>query len=97
MLVQFFIILLLGAVGSYYLGIKMQSWLLTMFSCVLFFVLAFQAFRIEVVTGGVSIVFQEIVLVALMWFGGFAATITTIYGMINNFRNRKDQPKIPKV
>ena len=100
MLVQFFIILMVGAVGSFYLGLKMRKWLLTMFSCILFSVLAFSAFRIEVVTGGVNIVFQEIVLVGLMWLGVFASAIFTLVGMVDNLkasRNKKQgQPNIPR-
>lgn len=100
MLIQFFIIMLFGAVGSFYLGLKYQRWLLTMFSAILFFVLAFQAFKIEVVTGGVNLVFQEISLVLLMWFAGFAASAFTLVGVVNQIKQKGEkknysQPYVP--
>ena len=93
MLIQLFIILLVGAAGFFYLGLTMKKWILTMTSAVLFFVLAFSAFSIEVVTGGVNIVFEEIVLVLLMWVGGFAAAIFTLVGMTDFIRATMDKKK----
>lgn len=97
MLAQFFIILLVGAVGSLVLGLKMKKWLLTMFATILFLTLAFQAFSIEVVTGGVTLQFTEIIIVLLMWFGGFASFMATLYGAINHYRNRDSKKNTPPV
>lgn len=95
MLIQFFIILLVASVGSLYMGLKYKKWLLTMFSTVLFGVLAFSAFRIEVVTGGVNLVFQEIALVLLMWLGTFAGFIFTLVGMVDHLRTSRGKKKNP--
>lgn len=96
MLAQFFIVLLVGAVGSFYLGLKYKKWILTMFAAILFSVLAFSAFRIEVVTGGVNLVFQEIVLVMLMWLGFIASAIFTLIGVVDHIKNMGKNDKVPQ-
>lgn len=95
MLIQFFIILLVGAVGCMYLGIKYKKWLFPFFSTIMFMVLAFSAFRIEVVTGGVNLIFQEIVIVLLMWLATTVAAGLTLIGMINHLKESRDQKKNP--
>ena len=87
MLIQFFVILFAGAVGLLIAGIKYKRWLLTLISTVLAAVCAFQAFRIEIVSGGVTIVFQEVVIVLLCWAITLVGFIFTILGMIDAYKN----------
>jgi len=93
MLIEFFVMLLAGAVTSLVVGIKYKKWLLTMFSTILFLVLAFSAFKIEIVSGGVTLVFQDIVIIYLSWFGGFVSFIFTLIGTVNQLRSRNQQPQ----
>jgi hypothetical protein len=91
MLLQFFIMLLVGAVGSLVVGIKYKKWLPCMLAVILFLVLAFQAFKIEVVSGGVTIVFQDIIITWLSWFGAMVGTIFTFNGVINQKREMMEE------
>lgn len=93
MLIQFYIIVQLLAVGLLYFGVKEKKWLLTFISTILFLVLALQAFQIEVVSGGVTLVFQEIVIVMLNWAGGFIALALTLLGMIKYVRDQLREKK----
>ena len=96
MLIQFFVLLFGGAVASLIGGIKYKRWLLTMFSTILFLVLAFTAFRIEVVSGGVTLYFEEIVIILLNWFGAIVAFIFTLVGMLGAFKDRNKKTPGPQ-
>jgi hypothetical protein len=95
MLINFFLVFFIGAIATLYGGYKFQRWLLCMGSTILWAVLAFQAFKIEVVTGGVVLVFQEVILVLFCWFMTFAATGLTLIGAVNERSGkRKEQPGV---
>lgn len=99
MSIQFFLIILAVSGGFLYGGIRYKKWLLCMGSTVFFLVLAFQGFRILIVTGGVTIVFQEIIVVILMWMGAIVAFIFTLLGMVKaaqDSMNVKKQKKLMK-
>lgn len=89
MLIEFFVMILGGAVASLIVGIMKKKWLLTMFATVLFLMLALQAFKIEVVSGGVTLIFQDIIITYLGWFGGFVSFIFTLVGMANTVRQKR--------
>lgn len=80
MLITFFLIMIVGAFASLFFGIKYKHWIGCAIAAILFLVLAFSAFRIEVPSGGVTLVFQEIVIVLLCWAGAGISTLFTLLG-----------------
>lgn len=56
-------------------------------------VLAFQGFAIEIVSGGVTLVFQEIILVYLCWGMIIVGAISTVYGVTQNIREQMEEKK----
>jgi len=60
-----------------------------MMATILALVCAFQAFQIEVVSGGVTIIFQEIVIVLLSWLIAMVAFIFTLMGMVSAYKERQ--------
>ena len=91
MLIEFFVMLLGGAVAALIVGLKMKKWLLTMFSTIMFLVLALQALKIEIVSGGVTLVFQDVVITYVAWFGSFVSLIFTLVGMVNTIRDKRQE------
>jgi hypothetical protein len=91
MLIEFFVMLLGGAVAALVVGIKMKKWLLTMFSTIMFLVLALQALKIEIVSGGVTLVFQDVIITYLSWFGSMVSLIFTLVGMVNNIKEKRQE------
>lgn len=89
MLITFFLILFVGAAISIYAGIRWQKWLLCTIASILFLVLAFSAFSVEVPSGGLTIVFQEIVIVLLCWAAAIISLIFTLIGMISYIRDTR--------
>jgi len=88
MLVTFFLILIVGAFASLYVGARYKRWMLCVVAAILFLVLAFSAFKIEVPSGGLTIVFQEVVIVLLCWA---CAAISTLFALIGAVAFVKDQ------
>jgi len=82
MLIQFFLILFGGAVALLIMGVKLKRWLLCLISTVLSAVCAFQAFKIELVSGGVTLVFQEVVIVLLCWAITLVGFVFTLIGAV---------------
>lgn len=99
MLITLFLVLIVGAFVSIYAGIRYQKWLFCMIATILFLVLAFTAFKIEVPSGGVTLVFQEIVIVLLCWAGSIISLIFTLVGMISYIRDtrKKEETRQPGV
>jgi hypothetical protein len=87
----FFIILFVGSMGLIYAGVKYKHWLLCAGSAVMFLVLALQAFRIEMVSGGVTIVIQEIVIVYVCWMMAIVGLVFTLVGAVNNLKMKGDK------
>lgn len=90
MLITFFVILFGGSLALTFTGIKYKRWLLTMMGTILALVCAFQAFEIEVVSGGVTLVFQEIVIVLVCWLLTLVAFVFTLVGMIDGYKEHKE-------
>ncbi|MCX6817725.1 MAG: hypothetical protein NTU57_02615 [Candidatus Aenigmarchaeota archaeon] len=62
-----------------------------MISTVLWAVLAFQAFKIEVPSGGVTLVFQEIIVVLFCWFMTFVGAVITGIGILDTLKTNKQE------
>ena len=86
--VIFFVILFVGSLGMLYAGVKYKHWLLCAGSAVMSLVLALQAFRIEIVSGGVTIVIQEIVIVYVCWMIAIVGLMFTLVGAVNTLRSK---------
>lgn len=93
MLIQFFLILFGGSLALLITGIKFRRWLLCLMSTVLSAVCAFQAFRIELVSGGVTLVFQEVVIVLLCWAITLIGFIFTLLGAVWSVQEMNAQKK----
>lgn len=91
MLIEIYLPLLLLAGGSLFFGITKQKWILCMFASIMFLTLAISAFRIEVVSGGVTLIFEEGVLILLNWLGSIVGLVFTLVGAIAAFRNRNQR------
>jgi hypothetical protein len=86
-----FIFLLGGSVASLYVGIRYKRWLLCMLSTILFMVLDFAGFQIEIVSGGVALVFREQIVIWAAIAGTIIAGIFTFIGAVNTARDRMSQ------
>jgi len=95
MLIQFFLLLFGGGTALLILGVKFRRWLLCLMATILEAVCALQAFRIEIVSGGVTLVFQEVVIVLLCWVLTLIAFIFTLVGAVSAIQEsskKKPQP-----
>ena len=92
MLLDIYIILFLLGLGSLIAAVKTKRLLLAMFATVMFFTLALQAFTIEFITSaGVTVVFQEPVVVLLNWFLAFLSTVIFFVGLAGFIKDRMDK------
>ncbi len=100
MLLIFFLTMFLGAFAALFIGMKFRKWIPCFVAAILFLVLAFSAFRIEVPTGGVTIVFQEVVVILVCWAGAIISTIFALVGMVSYAREalgKKDKEQQPAI
>lgn len=88
MMLEIFIFLFILSIGSLVVGIVQRKWLFCMFSTIMFLVLSFQGFRIEVISGGLNIVYQDIIIVLLSWLGGIVSFVFTLLGMLAARKDR---------
>ena len=94
MLIELYIVLFLMALGSLIIGIIRKSFLPPILSVVLFSVLSFQSFDIEVVSGGTTISFLDPAFIYVNWLFIFLSFMTVLYGVavyISGIRNRKNE------
>ena len=88
MLIEFFVMLLGGAVAALIVGLKMKKWLLTFFSMIAFFIIAIQP-SIEIASGKIILVFQERLINLIGWAGTFMSLFFTGIGFISYAKERK--------
>ncbi len=93
MLITFFLILIAGAFGSLFFGIKWKRWIMTLVATVLFMVLAFSSFKIEVPSGGINLVFEEIVIILLCWAAAIISLIFTLFGAVTFLKDESSKKK----
>lgn len=92
---HFYVIILIVAAGSAYIGITAKHYLLCLFSTFLFFVLAFGSMKVELVSGGVVLNFGDMSVVLLMTLFGFIMAMMTLRGMLAHFRDKdKTDPRV---
>lgn len=89
MILTIYVILLIVAGGSLIIGVKSERWIFSLFSLVLFLVLSFQSYDIEVVSAGSTVSFVEPVMILINWLGSFFAFAVTLYGAISTLKMRK--------
>jgi len=82
MMLEIFLSLFFISIASLIIGVWQKKWLFCMFSTILFLVLSFQGFKIEVISGGLNIVYQDVIIVLLCWFSGVTSFIFTLAGML---------------
>ena len=90
MLVSFFVALFGGSIALLFSGIKFKRWVFTLGGTILSIVCALQGFMIEVVSGGVTIIFKEIAIVLFCWVMVFVGTVFTAYGFMNSLSSGID-------
>lgn len=91
MLIDFYIILFVGAVISLVVSMKTKRLIPGFFSTILFFVLALQGFTIEFITAaGSTVVVSEIVLVYVNYLLGTVSFFVVLLGMVRALKSRSE-------
>jgi hypothetical protein len=87
MMLEIFLSISLMGLGSLALGIWKKKWLPCMFSTIIFLMLSFQGLGgVVVMFNGEIRIYQDIILVYLLWFGAMVSTIYSFVGFINQKR-----------
>lgn len=86
-----FVILFVMSIIAMVIGIKTKRLVATIFSTVLFLILAMQAFTLEFITStGSTVTVQEIVLVYVNYLFAAISFIFTLAGSLDVIKNRKE-------
>jgi len=91
MLMEIYIILFLLAFGLFFYSWVSKKWLPALGATILFSVLAFNGFNIEVASAGSFLVNQDITLIYISWGMMFISFITVLIGVVGELKERRSR------